>query len=136
MRKRIAVSGYFLWLHVGHIEYFRLAAEMGDLYVILNNDIQQVMKYGKVIVPMEERAEVIKSIKYVKQVLKSADKNGSVCKTLEILKPDIFCNGGDRTSDNIPEIETCERYGIQMAFGLGEKKQSASELINKVKKYV
>jgi len=131
----VAVSGYLLWLHVGHIEYFRLAAKMGDLYVILNNDIQQVMKYGKVIVPMQERAEILKNIKCVKYVIKSIDKNGSVCKTLERLKPDVFCNGGDRTSENIPEVETCEKYGIRMVFGLGEKKQSASELINKIKKY-
>ena len=130
---KIAVSGYFIILHIGHLEYFKLAAEMGDLYVILNNDIQQVRKYGKIIVPMEERAEVLKNIKCIKYVIKSIDKNGSVCKTLERLKPDIFCNGGDRTSTNIPEVETCERLGIRLYFGLGEKKQSASELINKLK---
>jgi len=132
----IAVSGYFLWIHIGHIEYFRLAAEMGDLYVILNNDVQQVRKYGKIIVPMEERAEILKNIKCVKYVIRSIDKNSSVCKTLERLQPDEFCNGGDRTSKNIPETEICERLNIRMIFGLGEKKQSASELINKIKKYV
>ena len=51
----VAVSGYFIWLHVGHIEYLKEAKKMGKLIVILNNDDQQVLKYGKVIVPLKER---------------------------------------------------------------------------------
>ena len=39
----VAVSGYFDPLHVGHLEYFKLAKQLGDkLYVIVNNDVQAV----------------------------------------------------------------------------------------------
>lgn len=128
----VAVSGYFIWLHVGHIEYLKEAKKMGRVIVILNNDDQQILKYGRVIVPLEERAEVIKSIKYVDMVVKSIDDDRSICKTLERLKPDMFCNGGDRTNDEIPEKEICEKYNIQMIDGLGKKIQSTSSLFSKI----
>ena len=39
--KIVVVSGYFDPIHIGHLEYFKLAKELGDLlYVIVNNDFQ------------------------------------------------------------------------------------------------
>ena len=35
--KRVAVSGYFDPLHVGHLDYFELAKELGGLRGRLNN---------------------------------------------------------------------------------------------------
>jgi len=131
-RKIIAVSGYFIWLHAGHIEYFREANKLGRVIVILNNDAQQVLKYGRVIVPLRERARIIKSIRYVGKVVRSIDRDRSVCKTLERVRPDMFANGGDRTNENVPEMETCERFGIQLVFGLGRKIQSSSKLLEKI----
>ena len=45
MRTGVIVSGYFNPLHVGHLEYFRLAKALGDeLFVIVNNDVQRELK--------------------------------------------------------------------------------------------
>ena len=47
-KKAIIVSGYFNPLHMGHIEYFKLAKKYGDLlFVIVNNDIQRKKKGSK-----------------------------------------------------------------------------------------
>ena len=41
----VAVSGYFDPLHRGHVEYLKLAKQLGDkLIVILNNDNQVRLK--------------------------------------------------------------------------------------------
>ena len=128
----VAVSGYFIWLHVGHIDYLREAKKMGRVTVILNNDDQQILKYGKVWVPLKERAEILKSNRFVDEVVRSVDQDTTVCKTLSILKPDIFCNGGDRTNEEIPEKEVCEANNIRLVDGLGEKRQSSSELLSKI----
>lgn len=133
MDKIICISGYFIWPHIGHIEYIREASRIGKMVVILNNDEQQILKYGKVIVPLKERAEILKEMRSVDCVIASIDKDRSVCKTLEKIRPNVFANGGDRTSRNIPEIETCEKLGIQMIFGLGKKIQSSSKLMDKIK---
>ena len=40
--KKIAVSGYFDPIHVGHLEYLKMAKGLGDiLIVIVNNDHQR-----------------------------------------------------------------------------------------------
>ena len=47
-RKAIIVSGYFNPIHKGHLEYFNNAKAMGDeLFVIVNNDHQRVLKGSK-----------------------------------------------------------------------------------------
>ena len=128
---KIVASGYFVILHIGHIEYFKRASKMGELIVIVNNDEQQVLKYGKVIVPLEERIKVVESIECVDKVIASIDKDRTVCRTLQMLRPQKFINGGDRTMENIPETDVCKRYDIKMIFQ-GKKIQSASEIMKKI----
>ena len=42
---RVAVSGYFDPIHVGHLEYLKMAKELGDsLVVIVNNNHQCELK--------------------------------------------------------------------------------------------
>lgn len=128
----VVVSGYFDPLHVGHIEYFKLAKELGDrLIVILNNDEQSKLKKGKYFMPLEERKEIIKAIRYVDDVFVSIDKDRTVCKSLEKINPDIFAEGGDRFSHEIPEAEICKKLGIKIIDGVGKKIQSSTELIHK-----
>ena len=45
MRKKVFVSGCYDLLHSGHVEFFRQAAEYGDLYVGIGSDatIQEEM---------------------------------------------------------------------------------------------
>jgi len=134
-KKTVAVSGGFDPLHVGHIQYFRKAKELGDeLIVILNSDKFLLNKKGYIFMSYKERKEIIESIRCVDKVVPCIDKDQSVCKTLEKIKPDIFAKGGDRTLLNIPEKEVCERLGIKMIFGVGEKIQSSSWLVDKIRK--
>lgn len=131
----VAASGYFDPIHIGHIRYLRDSKKLGDkLVVILNNNLQAKLKKGMFFIPLNERKEILKSLRFVDEVVVSIDKDLSILKTLEKLKPDIFAKGGDRTIDNIPEKEICERLGIKMVFGVGGGKiQSSSWLINNIK---
>lgn len=127
--KVIVVSGYFDPLHIGHIEYFKLAKGLGTkLIVILNNDIQAKLKKGKSFMPLKERKQIIESIKYVDEVIISKDKDLTVCKTLKSINPTphIFAKGGDRFSYEIPEKQICNEKGITIVDGLGKKIQSSS----------
>ncbi len=128
--KIVAVSGGFDPVHIGHIRMFRDAARLGKLTIILNTDDFLLRKKGYVFMPLEERKEILESIRYVDRVVVSIDKDDSVCKTLAMLKPDVFANGGDRTGKSeIRETEICEQLGIEMVFGIGGNKvQSSSKL--------
>ena len=47
-KKGIIVSGYFNPIHKGHIEYFNNSKALTDeLFVIVNNDNQRVLKGSK-----------------------------------------------------------------------------------------
>lgn len=125
----VVASGYFDPVHIGHIEYLKLAKSLGNkLIVIVNNDKQAILKKGKEFMPFTERIEIVKSLKFVDEVFPSIDEDKTVCKSLEFLKPDVFAKGGDRTSGEIPEGEICKKLGIKIIDGLGAKVQSSSSL--------
>tara|TARA_Y100000741_G_scaffold251317_1_gene193293 strand:- start:244 stop:648 length:405 start_codon:yes stop_codon:yes gene_type:complete len=125
--KIVAISGYFDPLHVGHLEYIKLAKKFGDkLVVIVNNDYQSKLKKGKSFMNESDRLEIVKSIIWVDDAIISIDKDGTVCKSIEFIKPDIFANGGDRKNKEIPESKICNNLGIKIIDGLGEKIRSSS----------
>ena len=125
----VAVSGYFDPLHVGHLEYFQLAKQLGDkLYVIVNNDVQAVLKKQTSFMNENDRLEIIKSLSIVDNAILSIDQDKSVSKTLEKIKPNIFGNGGDQIKGSILEEDTCIRNNIKIVDQLGKKIRSSSEI--------
>lgn len=132
--KVVVASGYFDPLHVGHVEYLRLAKQQGDkLIVIVNNDKQTVAKKGYEFMPFRERCEIIKALEFVDEVFPSIDEDGSVCESIKAVKPSIFAKGGDRFSYEVPEAAVCKELGIEIRDSLGMKIQSSSELVKKQK---
>ena len=133
--KVVIVSGYFDPLHIGHLEYFKMAKELGDtLVVIVNNEKQCRLKKGDEFMPEKDRMEIVYHLDMVDEVLLSSDEDSSVCKSIEMIaqfKPYAeitFCNGGDRNTGEVPESQTCFKLGIKMVDGLGEKIRSSSEM--------
>ena len=118
------VSGGFDPIHSGHISYLRSAKDIGDyLIVALNSDDWLIKKKKKVFMPIEERKNILMSIEYVDEVITFEDDNLDSCiNALEEIKnkyPNekiIFCNGGDRNKDNIPEMMVSD---IEFKFGIG-----------------
>lgn len=114
------------------------AAKMGDqLTVIVNNDAQQLLKKGKIILDEKNRLRLMRSLKGVDHVVLSIDQDPSVIHTLEMIAKQhpgdqlLFANGGDRdTSAVVPESEVCEKYNIEMRFDAGEGKPDSSTRIN------
>jgi len=134
--KVVIVSGYFDPLHVGHLEYFKMAKELGDtLVVILNNRKQSFLKKGDEFMLEKDRMEIVYHLDMVDEAILSCDKDKSVCETIRMIKRMkpmdelIFCNGGDRQIDqnNIFEFKVCQELEIPMVDGLGDKIRSSSE---------
>ncbi len=137
--KTVIVSGYFNPLHGGHLDMIEAAAKLGDhLIVIVNNDKQQILKKGKIILDEKNRLRLMRALKGVDQVVLSIDEDPTIIKTLEMVAEQhpgdelIFANGGDRDSaKEVPEAEVCERYGIEMIFDAGgTDKADSSTRIN------
>jgi len=114
------------------------AAQLGDrLVVIVNNDIQQVMKKDKIILSEQNRARLLGALRDVDEVVVALDDDSTVIKTLRHIAekyPDdtlVFANGGDRDSEKaVPETDVCHEYNIEMLFGVGgaEKADSSTRI--------
>ena len=136
--KTVIVSGYFNPLHGGHLDYMEGAAKLGDrLVVIVNNDVQQVLKKGKVILDEQNRMRLVGALRVVDEVVLSVDEDSTVVKSLQLVAEKypgdelIFANGGDRDSTKeVPETAVCEQYNIAMVFDAGgtEKADSSTRI--------
>ena len=135
----VIVSGYFSPLHCGHLDYLEAGASLGDrLIVIVNNDLQQKKKKGKVILAQQDRLRIVKALSIVDEACVAIDDDSSVKKTIEFIALKnqqfnlIFANGGDRNQpSDIPEVDVCREHKIQLIFGAGgSTKRDSSTRIN------
>ena len=134
--KIAVVSGGFDPIHSGHIDYFNNARNSFDhLIVLLNSDAWLEKKKGKAFMPFDERKNIIENLKMVDEVIGFDDDVDGSCKNglrevkSKYPKDEIyFCNGGDRTKSNIPEMDI---EGINFLFGVGgsNKKNSSSWIL-------
>ena len=129
------VAGGFGPIHIGHLEMFKEAKELGNkLLVVLNCDDWLTRKKGRFFMNQDDRATPIKSIKYVDDVYVLQSDRNDVGEAIEKFRPDIFANGGDRKDEaSIPESAICKKLGVQMMFNIGKsgKIRSSSELLKK-----
>lgn len=137
--KIVIVSGYFNPLHGGHLDMIEAARNLGDkLIVIVNNDTQQHLKKGKIILDEKNRLRLMRALRDVDQVVLSIDQDPPIINTLEMVAIQhpgdelIFANGGDRDSaKEVPEADICAQYGIAMVFDAGgSSKTDSSTRIN------
>ena len=136
MNKIVITSGYFNPLHKGHLELFYNAKEVGEVWVIVNNDHQRKLKGSKEFMDEDERLEIITALKVVDIALLSIDKDKTQCATLKYIGENYgdthslyFANGGDQDNSSIPEVDVCNEYNITLIDGLGDKIQSSSWLL-------
>ena len=97
MAKKVFVSGCYDLLHSGHVEFFRQAAEYGDLYVGIGSDKTiEGYKHHKPIYSEQERLFMVKSIRYVKDAfINQGSGIMDFIPTVEALKPDILVVNSD-----------------------------------------
>ena len=111
--KKVFVSGCYDLLHSGHVEFFRQAAEYGDLYVGIGSDATIFeYKHHKTVYSEQERLFMVKSIRYVKDAFINAGSGiMDFVPTVEALKPDILVVNEDGGNDE--KRRFCEEHGIE-----------------------
>lgn len=113
MAKKVFVSGCYDLLHSGHVEFFRQAAEFGDLYVGIGSD-NTILHYKnhKTIYPEQERLFMVKAIRYVKDAFINQGSGVlDFLPTLDFLHPDILVVNQDGASD--AKRKLCEERGME-----------------------
>ena len=111
--KKVFVSGCYDLLHSGHVEFFRQAAQYGDLYVGIGSD-ETILHYKnhKTLYKEHERLYMVKAIRYVKDAFINAGSGiMDFIPTVDFLKPDILVVNED--GDSIEKRQFCESRGIE-----------------------
>jgi len=118
-------------VHIGHLRMIQEASQYGQVIVIVNSDKWLMRKKGYIFMPFEERCEILRGFTGVSETVAVDDSDNTVCEALRRVKPTYFANGGDRKTDNTPEMEVCEREGIALLWNIGGGKiQSSSDLVS------
>ena len=110
---RVFVSGCYDLLHSGHVEFFRQAAEYGDLYVGIGSD-ETILHYKghKTLWNEQDRLFMVKAIRYVKDAYINAGSGiMDFVPTVDFLKPDILVVNEDGASEE--KRKFCEERGME-----------------------
>ena len=95
-KKIVFTNGCFDIIHIGHITLLKKAKSLGDILVVgLNSDesVKKLKGKERPIVPQNERAEILDSIKYVDYVVVFDEL--TPYKVITEIKPDIIVKGKD-----------------------------------------
>jgi cytidyltransferase-like protein len=139
MKTIVLVTGGFDPIHSGHISYINAAKNLGDILVVgVNSDDWLRRKKGQEFMPSSERIDIIQNLKAVNHCILFDDTQNhaiEAIRNVKLMYPGdhvIFANGGDRTSENIPEMI---EPGVEFVFGVGgeDKKNSSSWILQEWK---
>lgn len=109
--KKILTVGVYDLLHKGHVELYRRARGLGDYLIVAAQDGDFILKYkptAKVLNSTEDRKYMIKSIRYVDEVITYTD----VDKIVQEVDFDVFVTGPDQCHEGFKRaIKWCEEHG-------------------------
>jgi cytidyltransferase-like protein len=132
--KIVLCTGGFDPIHSGHIAYLKESRTLGDMLIVgINSDEWLERKKGRAFMPWNERLCIVNNLAMVDEVYTFNDEDGSARHFIQQVQAHypgaelIFANGGDRTSNNIPEMSV---PGVTFAFGVGgDNKANSSSWI-------
>ena len=109
--KKVLTVGVYDLLHKGHVELYRRAKGLGDYLIVAVQDSDFILKYkpqAKVMNSTEDRKYMIKSIRYVDEVITYTD----VDKIVQEVDFDVFVTGPDQIHAGFQRaIQWCEENG-------------------------
>lgn len=109
--KKVLTVGVYDLIHKGHVELYRRAKGLGDYLIVAAQDGDFILKYkpnAKVLNSTEDRKFMIKSIRYVDEVITYTD----VDKIVQEVDFDIFVTGPDQCHAGFQRaIQWCEEHG-------------------------
>ena len=130
----VFTNGHFDLLHVGHLDYLEKACALGDaLFVGINGDpsTEQLKGTGRPIVPVVERARLLRALKPVDEVIIFEENTAE--NLLKMFQPDIYVKGGDYQHKILPERPTVEGYGGKVILIDYLPNHSTTNLIQRIR---
>ena len=130
--RRVMTVGVYDLLHKGHVELYRRAKGLGDYLIVAVQDGDFILKYkptAKVLNSTEDRKYMIKSIRYVDEVITYTD----VDKIVQEVDFDVLVTGPDQCHSGFQQaIRWCQEHGKEHIVLGRTDGVSSSELKDKI----
>lgn len=130
--RKVMTVGVYDLLHKGHVELYRRAKGLGDYLIVAVQDSNFILKYkptAQVMNSTEDRKYMIKSIRYVDEVITYTD----VDKIVQKVDFDVFVTGPDQIHAGFQRaIQWCEEHGKEHIILGRTEGISSSELKVKI----
>lgn len=111
---KVLTVGVYDLLHIGHINLFRNARNLGDSLTVAVQESEVVLKYkpeAKLVYNTDERLYMVHSIRYVDEVITYRDVD-EIVKQVDF---DIFATGPDQTHPGFQRaFQWCREHGKQV----------------------
>ena len=134
-KKIVFTNGCFDILHVGHVQYLREAAQLGDILVIgLNSDasIKRIKGEDRPINKEQDRAEILAALEFVDYVV--LFEEDTPINLIKAIKPNVLVKGGDYKKENIVGWDFVEQNGGEVKTISFVEGKSTTNIINLIKK--
>lgn len=133
-KKIVTCNGCFDILHAGHIKFLKEAKQQGDVLIVgLNSDSSVKLNKGpkRPINNEKDRAAILATLKMVDYITIFNEK--TPIPLLEIIKPDIHCNG-EEYGENCIEKPVVKKYGGKIHIIKLKQGFSTTDIIKRIKK--
>lgn len=132
------IAGVFDLFHVGHLNMFKRAKEQCDYLIVGVVTDEGVRKFKEVepFVPYEERAELLRSCRYVDEVVEIPLNYGGTRDAWRLHHFDCQFSGSDYADnpDWLAEKEFLEKHGAEMVFFPYTESTSSSKIKELIEK--
>ncbi|MCM8767487.1 MAG: glycerol-3-phosphate cytidylyltransferase [Candidatus Omnitrophica bacterium] len=131
-RKIVITYGTFDMFHIGHLNLLKRAKELGDyLIVAVSTDEFNENKGKKTLIPYEQRAEIVRAIRYVDLVIPEYSWEQKI-DDIKRYKVDIFVIGEDWKGKFDYLKDYCEVIYLPRTKGISttELKKSLSSFLS------
>ncbi|MGQ4890867.1 MAG: adenylyltransferase/cytidyltransferase family protein [Candidatus Njordarchaeia archaeon] len=144
MSKTVMVAGSFDILHLGHINFFKMAKSLCEncklIVVVARDSTIKKIKGRQPVFSEKERLELVKSIKYVDEaILGNEVDEGSLFDIIKRIKPDIIALGYDQAVDigvlkkwckeNNINVEIVRLNKFEVANGINSSSQVREKIL-------
>ena len=114
------IAGVFDLYHIGHLNMFKRAKEQCDYLIVgvVTDEGVRIHKGVEPFVPFDERVEMIKSCRYVDEVVSIPFSYGGTKEAWKLHHFDVQFSGSDyiNNSDWLDNKEFLERHGAELVF--------------------
>ncbi len=134
-RPLVFTNGVFDILHLGHVTYLDMAAQLGASLLVAVNTDNSAQSLEKGLCPrpinnLKDRVTLIAALSSVTYVTNFLEKTPEAL--INKMKPDFLVKGGDYNLDNIPEKSIMDSWGGKVLIIPIQFERSTSSIIKKI----